>query len=279
MTTISLLNFLRESNVETKTAAPKILDYVSASRLNLWSKCPRAFLLRYVDGVVSPPSPALFVGKVVHGVLEQIYRNLKECTIVTKNDLQPLVDNIWSNAMVEEPCEFDDDTQEAKCQKQILDLVFAYRKEINISHEKPIAMEKRFEVPLVDPSTGEDLGLPLVGVIDLLLETQEGVVVVDCKTAASASYCELQHEIQLTAYAYLVRDIFGRAESSLEIRQLVKTKTPKIVTHRFEPRNSRHFRRFFDIVREYKGALDRGVFNCRPSWNCSMCEHKTLCAL
>jgi hypothetical protein len=43
-----------------------VWEYVSASRLGLWLKCPLAFKLRYVDGLVTPPSPALFVGRMVH---------------------------------------------------------------------------------------------------------------------------------------------------------------------------------------------------------------------
>ena len=102
-------------------------------------------------------------------------------------------------------------------------------------------------------------------------------IVVEFKTAASASYCDLQHELQLTAYAYLVRAFYGYDESALEVRQLVKTKTPKIVTHKFPPRSDEHIDLFFNIVREYLDALDRGVFNYRPSWNCGMCEHSGLC--
>jgi len=117
-----------------------------------------------------------------------------------------------------------------------------------------------------------NFGLP-GGIVDLILEGEYGPIVVDFKTAASASYCNLQHELQLTAYANLVRAFYGYDESALEVRQLVKTKVPKIVTHKFSPRSDEHIDRFFNIVREYLDALDRGVFNYRPSWNCGMCEH------
>ena len=52
-----------------------VWEYVSPSRLSLWLKCPLAFKLRYVDGIITPPSPALFVGRMVHEVLECFYRH------------------------------------------------------------------------------------------------------------------------------------------------------------------------------------------------------------
>jgi len=154
-----------------------------------------------------------------------------------------------------------------------------YLSEIDIASERPLLVERKFETSLYDPSNGEDLGIPLIGIVDLVLESEDGPVIIDFKTSASTSTnCSLQHEIQLTCYAYLVRTFYGFDESELQIRQLVKTKTPKIVTHRFPPRTDEHFDRFFGIVKEYLDALDRNVYNFRPSWNCSMCEHSTACA-
>jgi len=270
--TNSLLEFLSETKPE-----PLIWDYVSPSRLNLWMKCPLAFRRRYIDGEMALPTPSLFVGKVTHEVLDAIYRCAMVGAYITPSEVPAFVSDAWNRAIKAEPCIFDDDAQEEKCRNQVNDLVAAYLSEVNIAEEKPLLVERKFETGLYDPATGEDIGIPLLGVIDLVLDGEDGPVIVDFKTAASASYCDLQHELQLTAYAYLVRAFYGYDESGLEVRQLVKTKTPKIVTHRFPPRTDEHFDRFFRLVREYLDALDRGVFNYRPSWNCGMCEHSGLC--
>ena len=271
--TLSLLNFLNE----TQVAVPQIWDYVSASRLNLWMKCPLAFRRRYLDGVKTPPTPSLFVGKVVHETLDAVYRCASVGESVRPHDVVPFVESAWERILQAEPCGFDDSDQETKCFQQIADLVKTYISETNIDFERPLAVERRFETALVDPATGEDFGIPLVGVIDLVLDCDAGPVLVDFKTAASASFCDLQHELQLTAYAWLIRECLGREESALEVRQLVKTKTAKIVTRIYPPRTERHFERFFAVVREYLEALDRGVFNYRPSWNCSFCGHSGFC--
>ena len=271
--TTSLLDFLRAAE-----SVGNVWDYVSASRLNLWSKCPLAFRRRYVDGIEPAPSVSMFVGKVTHGVLEHVYRCRSVGTIATESDLPAFVGAAWTSAMSEAPCFFDDEAHEEKCRQQVHDLAAAYLREIDIETEKPLAVEKRYETPLIDPLTGEDLGVPLVGIIDLLLETKNGLTLIDFKTAASASSaCAVQHELQLTAYSYLIRQLLDREESALEIRQLVKTKVPKIVVHRFPPRTDEHFRRFFDLVREYLDHLDRGVFNYRPGFGCMMCDQAGTC--
>lgn len=54
--------------------AGSVWQYVSASRLNLWLKCPLAFRLKYVDRVPEPSTPSLFIGRQVHHGLERLYR-------------------------------------------------------------------------------------------------------------------------------------------------------------------------------------------------------------
>ena len=81
--------------------------------------------------------------------------------------------------------------------KQVCDLVTAYLA-FAPKDEKPLAVEVALEAPLVDPESGEDLGMPLVGVVDLVLDGQGGPVICDFKTAARSSEpMEISHEIQL----------------------------------------------------------------------------------
>ena len=131
------------------------------------------------------------------------------------------------------------------------------------------------EVPLVDPFTGEDLGIPLLGIVDLVLDDVDGPVVRDFKTSSrSAPPFEVTHEVQLTSYGYLFRRTTGLEEIGLEIHSLIKTKTPKIEGHRYPARTDAHFRRLFGVIREYLDALDCGRFNYRPGWGCAMCDFR-----
>jgi hypothetical protein len=52
-----------------------VWSYVSANRLNSWLACPLRFKLHYLDGIKTPTTPSLFVGKCCHSSLETVYRH------------------------------------------------------------------------------------------------------------------------------------------------------------------------------------------------------------
>jgi hypothetical protein len=158
--------------------------------------------------------------------------------------------------------------------KQVANLVHAYLDMVP-KDEKPLAVEVAAEAPLVDPFTGENLGIPLLGVIDLVLDGEGGPLIVDHKTAARSSEpMEISHEIQLSSYAWVHRQITGQEEAGLEVRSLIKTKVPKVEFHPYAARTDVHFRRLFAVLHEYLDALDSGRFNYRPGFGCGMCDFR-----
>ena len=252
-----------------------VRSYISPSRLNLWLKCPLAWKLRYVDGIKTPTTANLFVGKMCHSGLERFYRHRQLGITLEPADVGRQIVEAWDSAVEEERMEFKSAIEERDLKYQAIDLVEKYVARVPADEPRPLAVEAVMEVPLVDPVGGEDLGIPLVGIVDLILDGREGPVITDFKTAARSSPpLEISHEIQLTSYAFLFRHVSDRQEASLEIRQLIKTKTPKIEFHRYAARTESHFRRLFAVVREYLDALDRGRFNFRPGWGCGMCDFK-----
>ena len=249
-----------------------VWSYMSPSRLNCWLSCPLKWKLRYVDGIKTPTTPSLFVGKRVHAGLEVHYRHRMLGVTLMPGDVVARMDEAWDQAVAEEEMTFGSSSEEADVKTQAANLVRAYLEQVP-ADEKPLAVEATMEVPLVDPVTGEDLGIPMLGIADLVLDGDEGPVVADFKTSSrSAPPIEVTHEIQLTSYGYLFRRTTGQNEVGLEIRSLIKTKTPKVEVHRYPARSEAHFRRLFAVIREYLDALDAGRFNFRPTWGCSMCE-------
>ncbi|MEI8375482.1 MAG: PD-(D/E)XK nuclease family protein [Planctomycetota bacterium] len=252
-------------------------SYISPSRLNCWLACPRKFAYRYIEGIRSPPSPSMFLGKVVHFGMEATYRHLQlGVRLEADQVVQKLLDG-WAMLIDEDSVTFDSLADEQAMQNQACELVRAYLA-IVPPNEKPLAVEVALEAPLVDPESGKDLGMPLVGVVDLVLEGQGGPTICDFKTAARSSEpMEISHEIQLSSYAWLYRQITGRQEAGLEIRSLIKTKVPKCEFHPYAARSDAHFRRLFSVIREYLDALDRGTFNYRPGFGCTMCDYRREC--
>ena len=255
-----------------------VRDYISPSRLTLWLKCPLAFKIRYVDGVITPTSPAAFVGKVVHAALETYYRHRQlGLTIPVDTLLRQLIDR-WEESAAEEGVGFSSVAAEATCRRQATELVALYITQLPADEPRPLAVEVTLATPLADPVTGEHLGIPLLGIMDLVLPHADGPEIVDFKTAARCSTTlEIVHEIQLSSYAYLFRRTTGQHESALEIRSLIKTKVPKIESSRFPSRSAAHFRRLFAVIRGYLDDLDSGKFVFRPGLGCDYCQVRSQC--
>jgi predicted RecB family nuclease len=240
--------------------------------------CPLRFKLHYLDGIKTPTTPSLFLGKCCHSMLEVAYRHRQLGVTLNLTDLSRRLLESWAEMIDQEGMKFGSVADEQAMQKQAVDLVGAYLKAVPADEPRPLAVEAALEAPLVDPVTGEDLGIPLVGIIDLILDGHGGPTVIDFKTSSrSAEPLEITHEIQLSGYSYLLRHVEQRQEAGLEIRSLVKTKVPKIEFHAYPARTDAHFRRLFSLIREYLDALDRGRFSYRPGFGCSMCDFRSQC--
>ena len=247
-------------------------EYVSASRLNCWLSCPLKFKFRYLDGLRTPTTPSLFVGKVVHATLEAYYRHRQLGVTLDTAELTQRILSSWGPAVDAEKMTFASTAEEQALQRQSVDLVGAYLMYAP-KDEIPRAVEVTLESPLVDPLTGEDLGIPLLGVVDLILDAEEGAVITDFKTSSRSSEpLEIVHEIQLTSYAWLFRQVSPWAEAGLQIRSLIKTKVPKVEFHSYPARGEAHFCRLFAVIREYLDALDSRRFSFRPGFGCGMCD-------
>ena len=252
-----------------------VWDYVSPSRLNLWLRCPLAFRLKYIDGVPTSTSPAMFVGKMVHRGLEMYYRHRQLGITLTVAEVMAGMEAGWKRAAATEGVRFTDLADDELCRKQAAGLVVAYLHQVPIEEPRPLAVEVAVEAPLVDPTTGEDFGLPLVGIIDLVQAETNGPVIADFKTSSRSSEpMEVSHEVQLSSYAYLFRQVYPVEEAALEIRQLVKTKLPQVNIHRYQARTAGHFRRLFAVIRAYLDDLDASRFVYRPGLACGMCDFR-----
>jgi hypothetical protein len=190
-------------------------------------------------------------------------------------ELSGRLDAWWEHAAGEEKVDFASVAEEAGCRRQAIDLVRTYLHQIEDDEPPPLAVERAVEAPLIDPVNGEDLRIPLVGVMDLVLPEPEGPVITDFKTTArGGELLETAHEIQLSSYSYLHRHVSQTTESALEIRSLIKTKVPRVETHRYPARTIRHYRRLFAVIRAYLDDLHAQRFVFRPGLCCATCEFR-----
>jgi putative RecB family exonuclease len=253
-----------------------IWDYVSPSRINLWLKCPLAFHLRYIEGIRTPPSASQFVGKTVHWGLEIYYRHRQQNVRLPAAEVMDWLLAQWDESVAPDGVRFTIPAAEAAARQQSLDLVQVYLAQLPADEPRPLAIETALEAPLIDRATGKSLGIPLVGVIDLVLPGADGAIITDFKTTSRGGELpELTHELQLSCYSYLFRQTSPLPEEALEIRNLVKTKVPRVENHRYGPRSAAHYLRLFSVIRAYLDALDAGNYYIRPSLLCTACEFRS----
>ena len=230
----------------------------SHSRVNKYLQCPEQYRLYYVENIRPRiPSANLVFGQVIHRALAVLFQ--------ANADPVQFFRESWENL-------------------KHMEMTYGYREsweklftigqrllEEFHQHElgrfgKVTAVERAFTLTITN------LGLPFVGIIDLVGEVNGKKTILDFKTAASA-YAD--HEVmlndQLTAYEL--------AEPEAEQAALcvfVKTKEPRIDWH-FSSRGAEHLTEYLAKVETVASAVAAGHFYKRPGKWCSYCDFLPLC--
>jgi RecB family exonuclease len=244
-----------------------LTEPVSASRLNLFHSCRLKFYFRYILRLEKPPSPALYVGKTVHAMLQEWSKRRWMGKPAQSENLRAHFDDYWELSLRDDPVSFEEGEREAEKLKA-WQLVEMYLKETPIPmDEKPMGVEVRVETDLSEHS------LPnLRGVIDLVRSNGE---IVDFKTSAtSPNEDQVLHrnELQLTLYGLLYRESTGEREKGFELHHLVKTKTPKLVVTRHAPITQNQQDKLFRSIESFVDGVQREDWVRSPGLQCGSCE-------
>jgi len=251
----------------------ELLRTVSASRLNCWLGCRLKFYFRYVLRIKRSPTPAKYIGSIVHRVLQ--YWNLsrwRKLPILTES-IQCQFEEHWLNEQDEKPVLWEDG-EETECKGTAWSLLQTYFRDTPIQlDETPEAVEVSVEADL------KEHGLPrLIGIIDLV---RQGGRIVDFKTTGQTPNQEKAghlNETQLSCYSVLYREATGKRESGLELHHLVKLKTPKLVVQPLDPMTEGQQTRLFHIMESYQRGLDQQDWIPSPNvMSCSGCEYFNEC--
>jgi RecB family exonuclease len=246
----------------------KILtEPVSASRINLFHSCRLKFYFRYVLKLTKPTSPALYVGKTVHAMLQEWSKRRWMGKPATSLDLRPHFEAHWQRSSEHEPVDFEEGERDQEKGKA-WQLVEMYLKETPIPvDEKPMGVEVGVETDL------SEHGLPSMrGVIDLVRSNGE---IVDFKTSATTPNEDQvlhRNELQLTAYGLLYRESTGEREKGFELHHLVKTKTPKLVITRHAPITQIQQDKLFRSIESFVDGVQREDWVRSPGLQCGSCE-------
>lgn len=255
--------------VQPKDRIAELLKSVSATRLQCWHQCRLKFYFRYVAKIIKPPTPALHVGRVIHGVLQQwnLSRWRKEPFRIVQ--FKRVLVKQWTAQQADAVINWEGEEKSER--RSAWSLLQAYWAETPIkADDRPEAVEVAVEAELP--------GLPkLIGVIDLV---RAGGRIVDFKTASKSPdpFTAIHlHETQLSCYGVMYRDATGKKESGFELHHLVKTKTPKILITPTGPMTEHQKTRLFRSIESYAIGLERRDFVPSPGFHCAGCEFIREC--
>lgn len=257
---------------------PDHSDHLSISQIQKFLLCPLAYKFKYVDRIeTGVKSSGLVLGSAFHVAAEELHRDLIQGRTRRPAKYRELV----VESLATEFGNFEIQTKDGETEESLrsdgialIDLYHEYR-----SHEpaRLVATEQRIERELVNVRTGEILDVPFVAFIDLLEESNEGIVVVDLKTAGKAyTRLAVDSDLQLSCYGLLMLLATGKKPCRLRIDALIKTSKPRV--QRVETtRHEADYIRFWSIASGIRMAIRSGVFYPNPGWQCPTCEYATLC--
>jgi putative RecB family exonuclease len=248
-------------------------DAISVSQITQYLTCSLKYRFHYIDRLPKLWGAAAAVfGIAMHAALEWLHKERKAGRKPPLHQLLKVFEADWNAQCLGNEVRFgEDDTAEKFVLKgkELLSQYYHWP-------EKPIrGAEIFFQLPLVNPTTGEVLDVPLRGVIDLV-EGQDEVVEFKA-TQKTMPLNELPDNLQFTTYSYAYEMLYGRPPKALRLVNFVRTKNPKIETKSTERQKS-DYERLFHIANEVLNGVRAGIFiPNRGCWMCKDCEYDKDC--
>jgi len=247
--------------------------HFSASQILCYLQCPLQYHFQYEMGIAWEKTPsAVLFGGAVHKGVEQINRGLMNGGIdiaMAKTEFT----STWKDGISLEEIAWKEDPSELYQKgEQLLELYADEMKD-----QKPTEVELPFRLPIVDPKTGLFIvQRDFVGKIDAIF-TDDTIVEIKT-TGRSPVQQEVGQNLQITLYSWAYRMLYGKAEKTIKVVNLVKTKKPKIAvveTQRTERDHSWLLATVFQVIR----AIEEKLFYPNPigGFGCFNCQYQRHC--
>jgi putative RecB family exonuclease len=261
---------ISDANSETRRR-----DYISYSAISTFRSCPLKYKFRYIDGLdADTVLSSLIFGTAIHAVIEAYFQALLIGEPLPDLDaLMATYRQCWHANQTEQIQFGSSESAESLQQLAQRMLTKFLASELVQPEGRIIAIEEELRGELIP-------GVPdLLGRVDLLLETDEHVIIQDFKTARSAWNAEQAEESaeQLLLYGDLVRRLVPGKELKLRFAVITKTKEPKVQVLDAEF-DAERLERTKAVFRAVWSAIQAGNFYPSPSpMTCSGCGYRSHC--
>jgi len=250
--------------------------HMSASQLSSFLSCSLQHKFRYIDNIPSKSkSSSLIQGSAVHQVMEHFYNALKEGEILSADELLELYELrlrwLCSNSG-EISFKDGEDYQSLLAQGKGLIKCFADNLEIDPAM-KVLYVEEAFSIDI------PGVPVPVIGAIDLVLESEDSIIIVDHKTAGRGmSSADIDLLDALCTYQMSIKDRgHGDKEILLRLDCLIKTKTPRFEQY-WTSRSELDEQRLVKKFQTAWAAIESGNFIPNDgNWKCTTCSYQQEC--
>ena len=245
----------------------------SHSRLACFEQCPKKFEYKYIQRIVIPEKVSVeaFMGKVVHSVLEKLFRDLQH---TKKNSLQELLayyEKIWNEG-------WSDDiaiNKEGLTKEHYFELgkkcvANFYEKNHPFDRGKVLGIEQKITLDLSGDGKHK-----LTGYIDLLMQPGKNhFQIQDYKTYGKLpEQSKMEKDEQLAIYQMWVQKEFPEAKKVDLIWHYVVFQREG-VSHRTAKQLEKTRKRIVGLINRIE-STER--YETKPSPLCSYCSYKQIC--
>lgn len=250
--------------------------HLSASAINDYIECSLLYKFSRIDK--KPPAftaDSLAFGSTIHEVIAVFQNHRKEGLAFTKENMVNHFQYRWhAKARGKEEIRYKGKNTYDMLLIQGAGLISLYYDHMQEDTYRVVAVEEPFTFTI------DGIGVPIIGIIDLIQEDESGTIIVsDTKTSKqSLSDDKIDKNFQLSLYHLAMKaNGYRDREILLKLDTLIKTKKPRFESYytvRTEEDEMRAIKKIASVWEE----IQKGVFVANDtSWKCKACAYETYC--
>jgi len=235
------------------------ISSVSYSQIETFDTCPLKYKYRYILRVPAEPHHSLSFGQTMHTTLYEFHLLEKQSK---KPTLKRLL-GMYEKNFIE--LGYDSETHKKKRFEAGKTALKRYYKDLGKIFGKPKFLEKKFRLNLG--------GIPLIGKIDRIDESEDGVEIVDYKTGSAKDEKQVARDKQLTIYGLAAKEALGVEVDKFSLYFLESGK--KVTT----TRNDSDYEKVRRDLEDKVGVIKKSNFGAKPNYPfpCKFCEYNKIC--
>jgi DNA helicase-2/ATP-dependent DNA helicase PcrA len=173
---------------------------ISQSNIEDFQTCPLRFYFGKVLNLPAPSNPNMVFGSVIHSILEEAGRGLKEGRVISLDELTSSFEKRWLGVSLDDP------DRKERLRQRGYDVLKRFVSIQEGKSGRPLELEKTFAIPLRDAEGNEVANI--VGRIDRIDTLHDGLEVIDYKTGKQPK--DSKNDLQLPIYAMACREIYKK---------------------------------------------------------------------